>query len=264
MGMEPITRRLHLDRMEIFLVLGIMFLVSSLMFTLGVMVGMGVPAPRSSFSAASSTEHSTVVSHNDEAPSKNHDHSEDRAPASTADHASLKKLPGAELKKAFRDSKQKALVEMTLRDTPDTQPKSIVDAQAHFEASGDSNRSPASVDEKKKDVKKGAPVKVANSVAVKSLFERRPGSKDRFSPIPGQFTVQVGSYSTADESDAKVFELRKAGFNDAYVQSVKTKKGDVWYRVGVGSFTKSPWAKKIGERVVRRQLSSDFFVRQVE
>jgi len=255
------SRRLHLDRIEVFLILAIMFLVSTLMFTLGVMVGMGVPVnpgAKQIVAGHSGTSHSPPS-----ATSNNHDSSDVRSPASDETNFSKKKVAGADLKKAFRDSKQRALVDLTLRDQETNTPKSIDDAKAHFEAHGDKNRSPSS-EVKKTEVTKRIPPKAADTVTVKSLFERKPASKDRFQPLSGQFTVQIGSYATADESDAKVVELRKNGFNDAYVQEVKTKKGDTWYRVGIGSFSKSPWAKQLGERVIKRKIASDYFVRQVE
>ena len=256
------TRRLHLDRTEVLLILAIMFLVSSLMFTLGVMVGMGVPNSQIAVHGAPS-EREPSVAHADSDHSKNHDNSEHRAPASVAAQAKEKSAPGSELKKAFRDSKQRALVDMNLREVPENKPQSIVDTEAYFESVGTRGRAPASVPEKKFGSKKNQ-VRGANPEAVKNLFERRPASKERFNTVAGQFTVQVGSYATSEESEAKVFQLRKSGFNDAYVQSVKTKKGETWYRVGVGSFRQAAYAKTTGEKLVKRKLSSDYFIRQIE
>jgi len=169
------------------------------------------------------------------------------------------------LKAAFQKAKQRALVDMALKETNITGPKSVLDEKAHFEATNPGIRKPASVETEASPslVKEGSIAKAPPS-SVKSLFERAPSSKDIFEPIPGQYTVQIASYSTSDESVAKVANLRKSGFNQAYQRVIKAPKGDTWYRVAVGSYPTAEWAKKTGQQLIRRKLASDFVVRRVE
>ena len=274
--MEPYKRRLHLDRSEVLLIFGLVVLMSSLMFTLGVVVGSGLNGTGlelKGFGTASKvSEHGAAVAsqagHEETEAHEESAEQGERHPASVAEKE--KETPGSDLRKAFRDSKQRALVDMTLRDTPNKIPKSVADAEAHFEATKEWDRKPAALEDEDKDKDKEVvqkPVEKvlnqSNTTELKKLFERRPSSIDRFSPTPGAYTVQVASYASQDESTAKITELRKSGFNDAYVQAIRLKNGESWFRVAVGSFPSPAWAKKAGEKLVKRKLASDFVIRQV-
>lgn len=233
------------------------------MFTFGVMIGFGLPKASES-AAVSGHEAGHASGHGEASPSS-------RSPASVGGKGEAK-VPGASLRKAFRESKQEALTEMVLRSQESEQqrPNSVPDAAAHLEANSQWARQAGSGEDQVEQAVAAkareaelAREKAGPSNTVKSLFERKPSSVDRFSPISGQFTVQMGSYSTEDESKAKVSVLRKAGFNDAYYEIATLPNGERWYRVGLGSFTTSAWAKKAGERVIKRKLASDFIVRRV-
>ncbi len=278
--MEPYKKRLHLDKTEVLFLLGLVFLVSSLMFCFGMLLGFGLKNGNAPVEQAE---------HKGEHSDAHGSHGQGRSPASTdgtpGSQSETKKTkaekidnsPGARLRQDFKESKQRSLVEMNLRNTDAVQPKSLVDAKAHFAAHTDWNRNPGLEKDKEafsnqtsetaaNDRKvAGEEDETAREVpqGVKGLFERKPTSEDVFSPPPGTFTVQIASYATADESSAKIIDLRKKNFNEAYVQTVKLKNGETWYRVSVGAFPTSAWARKTGEKLVKQKLASDFVIRQV-
>lgn len=255
--------RIHLDRAEILLVFALFILTSGMMFTLGVLVGHGVAARTGENAALShSTEKAIAGLHGEEEESGHHD----RKPASVTE----KKLPGESLRKAFRDSKQEALVEMTLSENTTDKPKSVLDSEAHLATHSEWDRKPASEITRDPDAMEAEEARVAEQKredsgvpgAVKHLFERKISSVDKFVPRSGSYTVQVASFSTIDEAESKVSALRKAGFNEAYSQPVKVK-GETWYRVSVGSYVNDAWAHKTGKTLQRRNLAAQYTIRQI-
>ncbi len=254
--------RVHLDRAEILLVFVLFVLTAGMMFTLGVLVGHGLGDRASGTAHLSHATEATVAGmHEEHAP----DHG--RKPASVS---ADKKLPGDSLKKAFRDSKQQALVEMTLTETENDKPKSVLDAQAHMASHADWDRKPASdvmrdpdeiENEQARESEEGRE-KAGIPPAVKNLFERKTSSLDKFVPKSGAYTVQIASYATTDEAESKVSSLRKAGFNESYAMPVKVK-GETWYRVSVGSYVNDTWAHKTGKTLQRRNLTSQYTIRQI-
>jgi septal ring-binding cell division protein DamX len=245
----------HLDRFEVFMVTGLLFLVCGLVFTLGVLVGYGLgPGALNGKGASLAKSTHDAISHKNEV----------RKPAAATGPSS-----GGGLRTAFRDAKQQALNDLSTKEGKETssdKPKSVPDAEAHFEANPDPGRaiaaeaSPAArapaaevVPAEKKEVPSG----------VKGLFERKPAALG-YAPKAGSFTVQIASYPTEDESRAKMATLRKSGLNDAYYEAAAMKSGEKWYRVGVGSYPSPEWAQKTGEKLVRRGLAKDYVVRQVK
>jgi cell division septation protein DedD len=272
--MEAPRRRLYLDRFESFLLLAVFVLASGMMFTLGVLVGHGIGTKEKSAELAEGThaalgEGSAHGEHG--APAAHGEAEHGRAPASAKEkEETAKEESGARLRKAFRESKQEFLVELSLRETSANKPTSVRDAEAHLAAHDQWNRRPASdeLDPVAEEVKKqkkeeDTRTKAGVPTSVKHLFERHPGSTDAFSPTAGSYTVQIGSYATHDEASAQVGRLQEKGFNDAYTAAAKTAGGDTWYRVGVGSFSSAVWARRTGEKIVRRKLARSFVVRKV-
>jgi cell division protein FtsN len=255
--MTSLRKHLSLTRQEATLVLAMVLLLSTLMFSVGVFVGYGAGQSVASKSGhpASTEEHAaheTKDAH--------------RAPASVADDE-----PGSRLKKSFQDSKQRALMEI-VQDEGETpsEPVSIADSDAHFQTNKDWDRRPASVEPTSAQrIEKVAESEEARRKAgppegVKGLFERSPSALKDFEPTVGSYTIQVASFSTSDEASAKVVNLRKAGVLDAYAQAVKFKNGETWHRVAIGSYPNPMWARKMGDRIVKRKLSGDFVVREVK
>jgi len=257
--------RIELDRFEILVLFGILVLFSGLMFTFGIMVGYGLPKAAGhevAHAAASESGHGHETA----------DAHAARVPASEKTRSSEDKVAGTSLKQAFREAKQQALTEAVLReqDRESQRPASVPDATAHMEANPQWNHVPAAAEDSadvaavaKAHDQEAAREKAGPPSTVKTLFERKPSAVDHFVPNSGSYTVQLGSYATEDESKAKVSALRKAGFNDAYYQATDLPNGDRWYRVGMGSYTSSAWAKKAGERVTKRKFAVDFIVRRV-
>jgi cell division septation protein DedD len=250
-GMDSFRKNLHLSRHEAWMVFVLVVLLASLMFSVGLWVGLG-------FSGI----HQDVAAHSGSVL---------RAPASTEDSVDQVPQAGAELKKAFYDSKQHALAEAMLDIKASDTPKSILDAKAHQQTHDEWNRKPAadaaavreqkalqSLQEKEqKRLQAGPPAKVQD------LFERSPSAVKDFEPIPGNYTVQVASFATFDEASATVVQLRTAGFGDAYTKEIRFKNGEVWHRVAMGSYPNPVFARRMGERVRNRGLAKDFIVRKV-
>ncbi len=236
-------------------VFALVFLLSGLMFSVGLWVGYGV-RPH--------VEISDEVASADDAE----DAAGNRSPAGAAVED---ERGGGKLRRRFLEDKREALArEMTAR-TEGTRPKSIEDANAHLAVHSEWNRAPAeardvdedssrlknAADTEKKRLKQGPPQNV------KGLFERAPASIDTFDPQPGKFTVQVASFATEDEARGKVTALRVGGFDEAYFKSVKIRGGETWYRVFVGSYPSPVWAKKMGEKLKRQRMTTDYAIREV-
>lgn len=264
LGMKLPKPRVQLDRFELGVVFSLFLLMGGMMFTLGVLVGHGLGSREGGAHLTAATKEAV---HGVEDATE---HGHDRAPASVPKAADA--APGSSLKKAFRESKQQALVDLALREDDTSRPKSVIDAEAHANSHPEWSRKPASEDPVRDELvadyqrakknqddrdKAGVPT------AVKGLFERKSTVKDSFSPRSGSYTIQIASYATVDESDAKVSELRRSGFNEAYAESVRTKAGEKWFRVGVGAFPSPDWARKTGDKLMRRHLAGDYVVRQV-
>lgn len=192
-----------------------------------------------------------------------------RAPAETQ-VSETKAKPGEKLRKEFQQSKQNALAHaMVVLDELD-EPRSTVDVSAHQKANQQWDRKPAAVEEVEvsdRVLELRAAEKAREDAGppprVEGLFERSIDSVSDFKPTIGSFTVHLESYATIEEAHHKVRQLRKAGFLNAYTQETKTKAGDTWYRVAVGSYPNPIFAKEEGKRVKRRALARDFIVRKV-
>lgn len=237
----------------------LVILLAGLMFSVGLWVGMGF-----------SGTHGPVAVHGESTPEGH-----ERAPASAEGekHVETPKVveAGEGLKKSFQESKQKALSEAVVGMQANETPKSILDVAAHKQTHKEWDRKPASSEadeaeqaalndlKEREDKRKreGPPAKV------KALFERSPDSVKDFDPVPGNYTLQIASFATAEESAAMVKQLRKAGFLDAYTQAISFKNGETWHRVAVGSYPNPVYARQMGDRIRRRGLSKDFIVRKV-
>jgi len=255
--MESFRKNLHLTRQEAGMVFILVVLLSGLMFSVGLWVGIG-------FSGGSA-----VVAHN---PTHGDEHGRTPAAVEGAEHAPPKaEVAGEELRKAFHDSKQKALTEVMVETADTATPKSILDNKAHQGVHSDWSRKPASAqvsDQEGKALDKlraeeEARKKVGPAPKVTGLFERSPDAVKDFDPAPGTYTLQLASFATLDESVAMVRTLRKAGFLDAYTHEIKFKNGETWHRVAMGSYPNPVYARKMGERLRKRSLARDFIVRKV-
>lgn len=250
---------LHLNRHDLLLLFALLVLSGGMMFTLGVMVGMGAQSPHAMASVETNSVESAKA---DKAALKESKKpAAQRTPAST--EASAGSVPGAAIKEAFQNAKQKSLVDQSLLTNTSEKPRSVADTAAHLKTNdADETRSPAS----EKKVVAPPPVEPAPAAKkgnVKNLFERGPSGIEAFQPRPGHFTVQVASFATEEEGVAKINKLRGEGFIEAYTQPVKLGNGETWYRVSIGSFPSPAWAKKTGDKLVRRKLASDFVIRKV-
>jgi cell division septation protein DedD len=262
--MDPIQKKLQLDRQELTMVGALILMLAGLTFTVGVIVGYGLK-PKGT-ATVTNDEHSKT--HGTRAPAseekEKRTHKVDHAKSAVAEAVPA----GAGLKRAYSEAKQKSLLDATLRELNSNEaPKSIADVKAHLEATKRDDRSPASETsfESKPvvEAKKTEAVPGPKSDVSKSLFERSPNSKDSFNPVSGSYTVQIASFASGDESRARVDRLRVQGFPEAYAQTIKLPNGETWYRVSVGSFPSPQWAKKTGEKLIKRKLASDFVIRQV-
>lgn len=227
-------------------------LLSCLMFSLGVWLGFrGAPVPVADKEESRGAQELV------------------RKPASS-DEGNEGSRPGAELRKEFQQSKQNALAHAMVVLEDLDEPRSTIDASAHQKATQRAERTTAAVEEVKVSDRvlelraaEDARAKAGPPPKVEGLFERSVDSVSDFKPTIGSFTVHLESYATKEEAHNKVRQLRKAGFLNAYTQKTKTKAGDTWFRVAVGSYPNPIFAKEEGKRVKRRALARDFIVRKV-
>ncbi len=257
--MQLPKKRIHLDRVEILIVMVVLVLSHGLLYVLGVLSGFGLHPQNTAGPHLTESAHEVTS-----------EKSAGRAPAAEGEaDAKSAGVPGAGLRRAYRESKQQAFVEMALRKDTSQKPRSVSAAEAHMESHPDWARKPSSVIG---EVMASAPVPSqktqkapsSDESSVRKLFERKPSSVDHFVPRPGYYTVQVASYATEEEAQAKISELRGSGFNEAFVQSYSKNKGNQWHRVAIGSFKEAEWAKKTGDKLVHRKLAHDFIVKQVQ
>jgi len=247
---------IHFERSELFVVFVLLALSHGMLFVLGLLTGFGVTPGGS----AADLFHRTAAT----APGHG------RAPAS---HHEAVKVASSdpemlEMKKAFDESKKQAFVEASLRKNWVDGPRSLLE-EDRFKGGREpaSERQMFDSDGGNKDT---AVAKAENEAkqnqgnGVSALFERNPASIRTFSPRPGGFTVQIASYSTQDQAQAKVAELRSNGFDEAYMLGIQSKSGGNWYRVLVGSYNDVKWAKKAGERLVRQQFAHDFMIQKTQ
>lgn len=263
--MSPKKNWIHLDRAELLTVFIVLALSHGLLYVLGVLTGYGLNSDQIAHVVSDGHAEKSVAQHEDDHGADTKHGAATRSPASK--NSDKKDDPGSALRKAFKESKQQAMNELVLRKgVPDSKPKSVNDIEAHLGSHSEWDRKPASVDVAAVTPEKEAPAKpAADSGTLKSvsgLFERKPQSIDNYSPRAGTYSVQVASFSTEDEAQAKVAELRKSGYDDAFVKSVTNESGTAWYRVGVGSYPTKQWAQKTGEKIIRRKLAHDYIVRQ--
>jgi len=248
--MRPFKKNLHLNRQEAGMILILVLLLSGLMFSVGLWVGIG---------------EQVVVSS---------DHGEPgREPASEIAEEDVKSkgLPGQTLRSAYQESKKDALGKAMVSLEDMKAPRSILDASAHQESNKQWSRKPASDPVKEAEAKElaklaekeSARLKRGPASSVKELFERSPDSVKDFEPAYGSFTVQVASFATQDEAFAMVRQLRKSGFLESYSKEIEFKSGEKWHRVAVGSYPNPIFARKVGDRVKKRGLTRDFIVRKV-
>ncbi len=258
-------KRLHFDKSDLLVVIGLVVLLSGISFTLGVLFGYGLNAGHVEHAGATSLtdlSHSLV------------DQSHDKNGKEEKKHVDDKPDPASTLRTAFRESKQQALNELALKEGTQDRPSSIADATAYLDQNPPLSRSPAAAeddvdaeDKKRNDAAREEQAKRAEAgppSSVKTLFERAPSSKDIFKPVPGTYTVQIASYPTQDESEAKLRILRQAGISDSYTLVIENQGGEKWYRVSVGAYPSPEWARKAGEGLIRRKLVADYLVREVK
>lgn len=270
--------KIHLEKSEFWILCGIVFLFAGLTFSLGVMVGAGLDS--ASHVAANGHDEVEVHSsghHSEEKGSPNHKVSRkvaSHSAPSKIDAQDQKEMPGSSLRQAYRKAKQLDFEEMLSVDSSlDTGPVSVQDSQAYFESREKTKEQERELPletnmsglMESRDPASEAMVRQEPPQQVTTLFERRPASANDYSPVFGEYTVLVASYSTEDEARSKLAGLRAAGFNEAYFKPEKSKDdGAEWFRVSVGSYKDISWALKTKETLKKKSLASTPIVRKVD
>lgn len=257
--MKKLRKFFHLERSDLGILFGLVFLLTGASFTFGVLVGFGL-----------GPKHDEKSQHAD----AHGDGKDSRAPASEHSVAPVKEdvlASKKELRAEFTKSKEDALKDLVLKeDSAIREPKSIDDTKASFigeevnEAEANATIAAAAPKTETKITKTDEKPKPEVEPAVSSLFERKPGSVKTFEPLVGTFTIQIGSFPTKDLAQKKVRDVQESGFLDSYYSPIQSKSGETWYRVAVGSFPNAEWANKTGQKILRRKLTTDFIVRKVE
>jgi cell division septation protein DedD len=79
----------------------------------------------------------------------------------------------------------------------------------------------------------------------------------------GKVTIQVGSYNAATEAEARVANLKSAGFEARSVEVVIPKRG-TWYRVQSGRFVNRDEAERYGKQLRDKGIVSSFITTDVQ
>ncbi|HEV2882942.1 MAG TPA: SPOR domain-containing protein [Pyrinomonadaceae bacterium] len=79
----------------------------------------------------------------------------------------------------------------------------------------------------------------------------------------GKVTIQVGSYNAATEAEARVANLKSAGFEARSVEVVIPKRG-TWYRVQSGRFVNRDEAERYGRQLRDKGIVSSFITTDVQ
>jgi cell division septation protein DedD/transcription initiation factor TFIIIB Brf1 subunit/transcription initiation factor TFIIB len=102
------------------------------------------------------------------------------------------------------------------------------------------------------------PAPTAEPVATPNAEQPKAAETVAPQPAPsGRFTVQVGSYSAANEAEARAAVLRSAG-QTVRVAEVEIPKRGKWYRVYVGGFASRADAESHGKSLRERGLAESF------
>ena len=256
--MAETSRKKNLGSQETMWVFSLVFLLSGLMFSVGLWVGYGF-RPAEEKAAAHAIANAEHESHEEA----------NRAPAAVVEDD----RGGAALRAGFLQDKRNTLDRETLSREASTTPKSIEDSRAHLASHDQWTRTPAGAKDNSGDEARSRAMSAAAQEAerikqgpgqnVRGLFERSTSSIDTFEPQPGRFTVQIASFATEDEARAKITKLREEGFQEAYYKTVKIRGGETWYRIFVGSFPTPVWAKRMGDKLKKQKMTTDFAIREV-
>ncbi len=104
-----------------------------------------------------------------------------------------------------------------------------------------------------------SPVVANKAVAPSRIPSSLP--KEIASSAIGKYTVQVGSYQTEKEAQAKSAGLKDKGFSAFYVSA--NVKGSTWYRVSVGLFTTQKEAEAYKKDLITRAKVDSALVQKV-
>ncbi|HKP72620.1 MAG TPA: SPOR domain-containing protein, partial [Pyrinomonadaceae bacterium] len=79
----------------------------------------------------------------------------------------------------------------------------------------------------------------------------------------GKVTIQIGSYNEAGQAEARVADLKSAGF-EARVVEVEIPKRGTWYRVQSGRFETRDDAERYGKQLREKGVASSFITTDVQ
>jgi len=115
------------------------------------------------------------------------------------------------------------------------------------------------------EAKEAMPPVAAPSVAAKPVVEEKPSLPVSSSnhANEGKVTIQVGSYNAASEAEARVANLKSAGFEARSVEVEIPKRG-TWYRVQSGRFVSRDEAERYGKQLRDKGVVSSFITTDVQ
>jgi cell division septation protein DedD len=102
-------------------------------------------------------------------------------------------------------------------------------------------------------------------VAAKPAAEEKPAAAPNRADgaKAGKVTIQVGSYNAATEAEARVANLKSAGF-EARSVAVEIPKRGTWYRVQSGRFVSRDEAERYGRQLRDKGIVSSFITTDVQ
>lgn len=263
---------LRFDRREIAVVFSLFVFISLLMFTVGILVGKSITQSRNNAATtetADTEEHSEASGHGEaDAHGSPHKPAEKHHEATTA-HAEKSEHGADHHEKAAHEEKHEAETEVAEEQKEAEPPLELVPLKPErSEVAGTTLRDQASVEEADRllaDPKIRALLdetdrKIANDKA-KGKTKRRTASIEE--PTKQDFTVQVGSYSSQADADARVKHLQNLGFHDAYRTTKKLGgSSGTWHRVWLGYFSDANLAQASGESLQAKGEIKTFLVRR--
>ncbi|MDQ1589829.1 MAG: DedD protein [Pyrinomonadaceae bacterium] len=108
-----------------------------------------------------------------------------------------------------------------------------------------------------------APVEAKPTVEEKQATATSTASNAASDAKEGKVTIQVGSYNAAAEAEARVANLKSAGFEARSVEVEIPKRG-TWYRVQSGRFVSRDEAERYGKQLLDKGIVSSFITTDVQ
>lgn len=83
------------------------------------------------------------------------------------------------------------------------------------------------------------------------------------SGMKGKYTVQVGAFRSEYDAQQLTFSLYQDGFKDSYYRAIKIKGKGIWYRVGIGFFSRRSSAEVFANMLLNKAKIKSYIIRKL-